>query len=362
VADQNKNITNNNSIPNPPKPKSSPVSHSKLSLLSLIIALLAAGGTSVNYFQSRSWDARLNDIQTKTERRIVNQQIEINSLQTEFEKMNKHIASEHKKIHQQLQDYHTAILPILQSKQIDNSAWLLQKVCYRLQQAQFDLHWGQNPEGALILLKEANSLLKTINLPSLANLKTSLSNDIKTLSSQPIANTADLFNQINTLSEKLIALPMPKAPPENQVPPPSRDSLSAWQKFAAQSMDALKKIVVIRKTDAVNPIPKQQTRALLNQSLFLALQEAQWALLRKNHSLFQSEIAQIIKTITQNNDLIDRNAPETEHLIAELQALSAQKITPDIPDLTANCPSILKAEGHPFPSRERLPFGPVRGT
>jgi len=140
---------------------------------------------------------------------------------------------------------------------------------------------------------------------------------------QPIIVNTNLLSKISALQQEITTLPLKKALPRTSQASEKLSS-STWKKHLAKSLDQINSIIIIRHHDTpIEPQRSPEERALLNERLQLTFQEATWAVLQKNQTVYAWALKYIDTTSQQQFDMTQ---PETKIFLSTLNNLMQEKI------------------------------------
>lgn len=321
---------------------------SRFGIVTLVIALIGVGISIDGLLKLKEWNAGLRTFQAQMDERLVVEQKHLNTLEEAL----KHIDARQKNLDKQIDVYHSTILPVLQKDQPADVLWQIRKAYHWLLQAQLDLRWTEDYQGALLLLNAANNVIESSHLAPLAPVEALIKEDIATLSAMHTMNETVLFEKMSDISKGIAVLPMPSTSSASHVvstvSTEKTSSETTWRLFFVRAWQAVKKLVIIKPVDAgdsdavreslsSSPYNLLQLRQNLNERLMLSLQQAQWALMKKDDTLFHWSLEQTINMIQKNDQLIDKNSPETITCLNDLSMLATQTLAPVFPDLQPAC-------------------------
>ena len=216
-----------------------------------------------------------------------------------------------------------------------NQPWVLKKARYYLELAQINQHWSTDNATTVALLEEANALLQPIPDERLISIRQTLAKETESLKSITPVNVAEVMSQLSAAQTAVLSLPLtPTAPTAKQ----TLSTASTWRENLQTSLNILEKLVVVRHHD-----PKEETtfsplyQSLLREQLSMNLQNAQWAVLQNNETIYQQSLQQILKNL-QPYILQKANAREPRAklntFLTQIRALQEIKLTPSQPELS----------------------------
>lgn len=305
--------TENNSIPK---------AKCHLPLFTFVVALAALGTAAYTMFLNERLEKQLADKNTyfsvqltQLEQKQSNVQEQIDAktndtltaqtqLQTKFDNLNK-----------QLQN-------AMQQRFYQNQDWALLKARYYLELAQINAHWSDSIASVIALLEQADHLLQQFSDPKILDIRQAIAKDIAQIQALPHVDIAGILSQLdaaqNSINNLTIPLPANSTPvSENTSTSPNKES--TWRLHLQSSMSVLEKFVVIRRHDQnVQPLLSPLLENILKENLHLSLQEAQWAVLTNNPSVYQLALKQAIQNLKMN---FNENIAATAMLIKKLTEL-----------------------------------------
>ena len=208
--------------------------------------------------------------------------------------------------------------------------WQLLEARYLLELAQINTHWdGNNRQATIALLQQADTLLANIHEQPIYVIRQTLSKEINQLQALPTIDITGLLSKLSSAEDLLLHLPIKKPlGQQSSSSNPSHNNHTAltttWRERLEESMILLKKIVVIRRIEGnMEPLPTPEQESLLRDKAGFVLQEAEWAILQNNETLYQFALA---KALQQINQSFDQTA--SKPLIQELNTLKQIKLIP----------------------------------
>ena len=227
-----------------------------------------------------------------------------------------------------------SIQSTLKQRHFKTNDWLLQKALYYLQMAQITLYWSNDIASSITLLETADKLLAQVNNPKLFDARQAVAKEITQLKSISRPDKPGMLSQLSAISSQLANLPLNKQ--KFSLPAPNQSSetpsKSHWQKAWNNSLDALKRLVIIRyHNQDIRPILSPLQREMLTENLKLSIQQAQWAVIHEDQKLYDFALGQTLSTI---NAYFAQNAQETKSLTKQLSNLKSQSITTPKPNIS----------------------------
>lgn len=316
---------------------------SRFGIVTIILATMGIIISIDSLIKVKEWNTGLKTFKDQIEKHIETEHRRLNNLEASLQ----NISTRQKIFDKELNEYHTTLssLGTLLQKRSQQQAsvdilWQLEKVYDWLQEAKLDLRWSDDSHSALVLLQSADAVIEQINIPELAPIHSLLEENIKTLSSiQPI-NEVAILEKIKAMSAAVDTLPSPSSNASAKVNSQTSESqhVSGWRSMVNRGFEWIQNIVVIKPVNSVSSLPHFQSRRLLNENLLIALQQAQWALLKKDDVLFHWSLEQLSQMIQNSGLLIDLNSNQTTMFLLNLSFLEKQNLNPPtLPDLQPAC-------------------------
>ncbi len=208
--------------------------------------------------------------------------------------------------------------------------WLLQKARFILELAQINAHWSKDYSASIALLEEADALLRPLNLSKILEIRQAIAKEITELKSKPGIDVTGLLSRLDAAQTSVANLAMQyrldKQEPKAQAP-----QTKDWQVHLKNNLSALEKLVVIRRDDEeVKRFMSPLYKSIIKETILLNLQEAQWAVINHETTVYQLALKQAIQHIQKTADEQD---PQTLALIKQLSELQQVQLTWSKPDI-----------------------------
>jgi uroporphyrin-3 C-methyltransferase len=265
--------------------------------------------------------------------------------------------------YQELQRNLDKIQNFVQKKfSFDDSIVRISNVKQLIQLAQYNLIYLHDRDSALSALtlteKQLEELSKSpISFTTLQNLLTKNIASLKTLPyfslSSVLAKLQNLQTQITQLSLiDAIAVPQKiNINPHSQATPREK-----WWDAIQSSLRSFQQLIVIRRLDKpIEPLLPQVQQQYLQYNLQLLLQQAQWALLHNQASVYQMSLQQIREAV-QRHFVGNLAATQVVQAIDELQRINLQPTLPDLNPMLEDIAVIDKTMTNASRSSEQKDF------
>ena len=191
-----------------------------------------------------------------------------------------------------------------------------------------------------LALQQSKSLVSATEAP----LQAAIQQDLTAIASMPSFQPQDLVEQFSKLQQQIdhLTLFVPghlKALPTSEKAPME----TGWRKWWYQSLDALKKIVIVRRVDSsVPPLLTQQQFALEKQYLRVLYQQALSAGLARQAQMYATLLTQAKQALQQ---YLLSSHQRAEQLLEQTNTLMKVNVAPNSPvDFVSLKPLTPKAE------------------
>lgn len=211
--------------------------------------------------------------------------------------------------------------------------WKLAEVEYLLRLANQRIILQQELGGAHALLDSANQILGQLDDPSLLNIRQQLAKEMRLLGSFTQLDRQGLYMEIQALKA---AIPNAIEPPKNfskksvgtsdaQTAEPE-DKQSTW---ATIKMQFLSLVRIRHNEETFNDSLTDSQFQLLEHSLILMLEQAQWALLKADDTLYKASLENAASWIEKN-----LRHSQADTVLSDIKKLANQDITQHMPDIS----------------------------
>lgn len=238
----------------------------------------------------------------------------LNSTQEELSRVNKTLSS------------------ALKEHWYQNNDWVILKARHYLELATINAHWGDNPTTTLALLQQANTLLANLHEPALFAIRQAIAKDSAQINAAPTVDITGILSQLDAIQDVAASLE-PKNPFKTHKVDASTNSTKAtsptWRDRIQDTLDQLKKLVIVRHNDAaLLPMLTPAYDVVMRETIRLNLQEAQWAVLQHNQTVYELALKQAMNNITNT---FGADSSSAQALVKQLSTLQETKlITPKI--------------------------------
>ena len=201
--------------------------------------------------------------------------------------------------------------------------WRLAEVEYLLRLASQRLQLQQDSKGASLMLNDANRILGEVDDPGMLGVRKQLSSEIQAVSAVNNVDYQGIYLRIEALKQPLASV---LVPPRNFTPdvPASQQKPDVWQR--------LLNLVSVRRLDKPLQLALTEGEGLaLQHNLRLMLEQAQWALLRREPVMYQSSLKNARDWLAQF-----AMQHQADAMLDELGSLQSLSINPELPDISAS--------------------------
>jgi len=198
--------------------------------------------------------------------------------------------------------------------------WRLLKARYLLELAVLNAHWGTDKSVTVAMLREADTFLAPIHNPKLLPVREGLAQDITEQLSAPTTDITGLLTHLSAIQTQIFDLPVIPLPTEALA-----DKSSEISGRMDNIIHFLKNLVVIRyRTDSLEPKPTLSYEAMLRATVRLNLQEAVWAILEHNDTIYHLALNQAMNNLERS---FSSEAAPTQALIKQIKQLNTTPLS-----------------------------------
>ncbi|MDQ2994830.1 MAG: uroporphyrinogen-III C-methyltransferase [Pseudomonadota bacterium] len=304
----------------PPQPtrKSSP-----FPMIVATAALLVSVGVAVNAYLER-------DQQIKTAETISQQTGSVEKLLSSQQQNATSLKEQSTKL-QTLSDDFTQLSAVVRQ---DQESWALAEVDYLVRLANYTVHYVGNAAVAKRLLEAADQRLVSIANPQLADIRSSLNDNIIKLGADNDVDIEKLLDRLEKLSANvndLSILSRAKLTPKQEGAATPQNASNDWKEKLTDSLHSLQSVVVVRHLgEPPKPLITPDQHLNLIENIQLKLSFAQWAVLHRKQQVYVSSLAQAkawLNEYFRKDDL-------TLAVINGISELEQAQIAKTLPDLS----------------------------
>ncbi|WP_158781962.1 uroporphyrinogen-III C-methyltransferase [Pantoea sp. BAV 3049] len=227
----------------------------------------------------------------------------------------------------------------------DAHTWLLAQADYLVKLAGRKLWSDQDVTTAAALLKSADNSLAEMNDPSLIEVRRALTNDISSLSAVSQVDYDGIILKLNQLSNGVDNLRL--ADNDSDDSPMDADSgelsssLHEWRQNLVKSWhNFMDDFITIRRRDATSePLLAPNQEVYLRENIRSRLLIASQAVPRHQNEIYKQSIDTVSAWVRA---WYDTNDPATKAFLSQLDELSQQSVSMDVPDALQSQPLLDK--------------------
>lgn len=227
----------------------------------------------------------------------------------------------------------------------DAQTWMLAQADYLVKMAGRKLWSDQDVTTAAALLKSADASLADMNDPSLIDARRALTHDISTLSALSQVDYDGVILKLNQLSNDVDNLRIADNDSDNEPMDADSNELSSslreWRQNLVKSWhNFMDDFITIRRRDATaEPLMAPDQDIYLRENIRSRLLIAAQAVPRHQDEIFK----QSIDTVSAwTRAWFDSNDPNTKNFLNQLDELSQQSISMDVPEALQSQPLLDK--------------------
>ena len=218
--------------------------------------------------------------------------------------------------------------------------WKLAEAEYLLRIANHRVLMEQDSAGALMLLEAADQIFAELDDFALFEVRASLSDEIVALRQVRRNDLKGLYLRLESLKAQVDTLPLPQ-PKYIQVQQSDGVTESVW----TQLIEALQGFVRVRSVqsqEALQPFLAPQEGVYLQLNLYLALEQAQLAALKRQQSVFEHSLLNVRRWVVAHAD--SENA-QIRLLLTELDELLLLELERPLPVISGSLNRLLSLSG-----------------
>ncbi|AGQ29006.1 MULTISPECIES: uroporphyrinogen-III C-methyltransferase [Serratia] len=311
----------------------------------VLVIALAAGGYYHTHRQAQQLIAANQTLQQQLEALKQNQQQERSALEGLLQQQGKTLDAadrEQATLARQLNELQEKVAIISGS---DAKTWLLAQADFLVKMAGRKLWSDQDVTTAAALLKSADASLADMNDPSLLEVRRAITEDVSTLSTLTQVDFDGIILKTNQLSNQVDNLRL--ADNDSDEAPMDQDSselsssIGEWRQNLAKSWhNFMADFITVRRRDSnAEPLLAPNQDIYLRENIRSRLLVAAQAIPRHQNEVYKQSLETISTWVRAYFDTTD---PATKAFLEELDTLSQQSITMDVPDQLKSQPLLEK--------------------
>ncbi|CAI0901682.1 uroporphyrinogen-III C-methyltransferase [Serratia proteamaculans] len=311
----------------------------------VLVIALGAGGYYHTHQQAQQLIAANQTLQQQLEALKQSQQQERSALEGLLQQQGKTLDAadrEQATLTRQLNELQEKVAIISGS---DAKTWLLAQADFLVKMAGRKLWSDQDVTTAAALLKSADASLADMNDPSLLEVRRAITEDVSTLSTLTQVDFDGIILKTNQLSNQVDNLRL--ADNDNDEAPMDQDSselsssIGEWRQNLTKSWhNFMADFITVRRRDSsAEPLLAPNQDIYLRENIRSRLLVAAQAIPRHQNEVYKQSLETISTWVRAYFDTTD---PATKAFLEELDTLSQQSITMDVPDQLKSQPLLEK--------------------
>lgn len=227
-----------------------------------------------------------------------------------------------------------------QYQSLDHADWMLNEAEHLLLIANHRLQLAHDTDTALVALQYADETLRNLNDPALTPVRKVLAEEILALSSHAKLDITGLSLQLESISQKVMTLPLAADQKRDFALSSQHSSDSGTEQAPTVSSwlqsvwSDIRLLFSLRRIDTpVVPLIPPEQRFFLSENLRLVIQAMQLSLLRRDQVAFE---ANLNKATAWVKNYFDTSSTETQAILQQLNKLKAVSVETNLPDISGS--------------------------
>ena len=218
---------------------------------------------------------------------------------------------------------------------VDRRAWLGQEAVFLTRLAGQRLLVARDVDAALVLLEQADALLRDTAEPKFEGVRLAIARDRAALAAVPRVDQVGLYATLSGLIDQVDKLRLEFEAPTAEAEATVAADAGWWGQAASGWHAALAKLsdhlIVRRRSDEIAQLMTPEWAALARQNIRMLVEQAQIATLSANQFLFERSLQRASSFVA----LFAEQDPErVSSIVRTLDALRSETIAPALPELT----------------------------
>jgi uroporphyrin-3 C-methyltransferase len=308
---------------------------SRVPLLVLIAALLAAGLATLYWMDARS---RIGATQEELARRVRDIESDAREARSIARQSQEAVREAHVKVAQlearlaESQSQQLALEALYQELSRNRDDWQLAEIEQVLAIASQQLQLAGNVRAALLALQLAEARLAKGDRPQFVPVRRALARDIERLKALPVLDVAGMSARIDSLVAAVDSLPLAfDERSERQMAKKESAEKGFWSRLGAEIWGELRQLVVVRRVDPEPPLLAPPQAYFLRENLRLRLLNARLSLLTRDEAGYREDLRAADAWIRR---YFDARSKQSIDALAQLKQLSAASISFEIPTIS----------------------------
>jgi len=231
---------------------------------------------------------------------------------------------------------------LMQERPKDNQDWALAEVEYLLIIAMHRLLLEHDVTTALAALEAADRRLRDLHMPGVIPVREQIAADMNKLRAVEAVDISGLAVYMADLIDRAAELPLHNGPvvseQTGQLQEETGNGSSGWRKFLGNVWNELKSLVVIKHEGEMSQallLPDQEY--FLYQNLRLELENARYAILRKDTANFHASIELVSEWL---KTYFDTSSTAVMNILDSLRQMSVLELEVELPDISSSLESL----------------------
>ncbi len=312
--------------------------------LSLAVAIVALAGSAYLWQQSEKQalvlDQNRVDLAGALQRvdgavdqnRELQRQLDLQSLSADNNRQA--LEQELNNLQQQLASQQKRLLAMSTT---DRDDWLLAEAEYLMRLANQRLLMGKEVQGALELLKAADSIVRELDDSALFPVREALAKDMESLRAAGSIDLDGIYLQLEALAGRVQKLQL-QTLPSLKMPTETEPVLESWQQRLQSGLDAaIEKlsgyIKISRREESYTPMLAPEYEATLRQTIRLMLEQAQIAALSGKQQLFENSLNKAKQWLDTYYTLDQQT---TTAMLEAIEQVATKRVEVNLPDISSS--------------------------
>jgi uroporphyrin-3 C-methyltransferase len=217
---------------------------------------------------------------------------------------------------------------------VDRRAWLGQEAVFLTRLAGQRLLVARDVDAALVLLEQADALLRDTGEPKFEGVRLAIAQDRAALAAVPRVDQVGLYARLSGLIDQVdkLQLEFEASSASAQAPVPGdtgwwAQASSGWYAALAKLSDHL---IIRRRSDEIAQLMTPEWAALARQNIRMLIEQAQIAMLSANQPLFERSLQRASGFVAL---FAEQDAERVVSIVQTLDALRSETIAPALPEL-----------------------------
>ena len=218
---------------------------------------------------------------------------------------------------------------------VDRRAWLGQEAVFLTRLAGQRLLVARDVDAALVLLEQADALLRDTGEPKFEGVRLAIARDRAALAAVPRVDQVGLYATLSGLIDQVEKLQLDFEALVTEAEVTSAPDAAWWGQATGGWRAALAKLsdhlIVRRRSDEIAQLMTPEWAALARQNIRMLIEQAQIAMLSANQPLFERSLQRASGFVAL---FAEQDATRVSSIVQSLNALQSETIAPALPELS----------------------------